>query len=462
MKRLDGLSAYMVYNERPKWYNHTLKIAILDYGDQAIPTVAAFKKDLLAQMHLAPHLRWKLARVPLGIHHPVWVLADDFDIDYHVRHVSCPAPGDDRAFCQLVSECYSSPMDLSAPLWVTWVVEGLAGGRVALLTLVHHAYSDGLGTARMLQRLLVGGRFREGPTASLGHDVNPGPVRMFLVGLAQLPLTFARHLPTVVRGIRRLAKYRKRRKASGEPLPPEPGDSPYSILHTALSHRRVFAYKTFPFATVRTASKHLKVTINDLFVAVCAGAIRRFLQDSDVDPDAGPMIASIPVSYRPPLEEDDLMGNMVGTGHLSVPVHIADPRERLQASRASARVMKSYLADTKDINISCIMDLFPPLYARVTGWIHDRFSGEKLNLAGDMILSNVAGPSEVLHRGGATIENWLSIGQLSGGTGLNITVWSYGDKFNFNIMADPKVIPDIWAFVDHIDAAMVEYLAFTG
>jgi diacylglycerol O-acyltransferase len=456
MRRLDGLSAFMIYSERPKWYQHTLKIAILDYGEQAMPAYETLIEEFAESINRVPMLRWKLAKVPFGINHPVWVQADDFDVRYHLRHVSCPAPGDDRAFSQLVSELYAYPMDQSAPLWLTWIVDGLAGGKTAIVTLVHHAYTDGTGAARLLERMLLPEQSEDYPLAELESNDSPGKLKLFVRGLIDLPVLFARELPGIIRGFRTLSRYNQERAALGKAMPPGPTDAPYSPFNTALSHRRTFAYRTFSLADIKAISKQRACTINDLFVAACAGALRTFLKDSDFDPDAGPLVCTLPVNYRLPPEQDDLVGNQVGTGYMWVPSHIENSDQRLQATRESAETMKSYLAATSDVNISRVMQLLPPLYAKTMGWLFERTKG-KINVAANLVLSNVAGPREPLKIGNATVVNWLSIGQVSGGSGLNVTVWSYAGNFNVSIMADAEVVPDGWALMDCISNALDEY-----
>lgn len=398
MRRLDGLSAFMIYSERPKWYQHTLKVAILDYGEQTMPPYESLISEFSENIRRAPMLRWKL----------------------------------------------------------TWIVDGLADGKTAIVTLVHHAYTDGTGAARLLERMLLPGQDEDYPVATLDSEDNPGALRLFTRGLVDLPVLFVRELPDIIRGFRTLSRYNKKRLATGQPMPPGPSDAPYSPFNTALTHRRSFAYKTFSLPEIKAITRQHGCTINDLFVAVCAGAFRQFLADSDFDVDAGPMVGTLPVNFRPPSEEDDLVGNQVGTEYMWIPSHIRDPKERLHASSAGAQTMKSYLAATRNVNISRVMQLLPPLYAKTMGWFFDRTRG-KVNLAGNLVLSNVAGPTEPLQIGSATVTNWLSIGQVSGGSGLNITVWSYAGNFNVCIMADASVVPDGWALMGCISEAMDDY-----
>jgi diacylglycerol O-acyltransferase len=142
---------------------------------------------------------------------------------------------------------------------------------------------------------------------------------------------------------------------------------------------------------------------------------------------------------------------------MAVPIQLDDPLERLQATHDSGQAMKSFLAATRDVNLARLLQILPPLYARAMEWIVERTRGE-VNTAGNMILSNVVGPREPLRIGNATVENWLSIGQVSGGAGLNITVWSYAQHFNVCIMADAEVIPDGWKLMDCISDALNEYV----
>lgn len=461
MRRLDGLSAFMVYSERPKWYQHTLKIAVLDYGGRPMPGYEALIADFSEGIAGVPMLQWRLARVPAGLNHPVWIQADDFDIRYHLRRVTCPAPGDERAFSSLVSELYAYPMDQSAPLWLCWIVDGLEQGRAAIVCLFHHAYTDGTGAARMLGRLLQPELHRDCPVARLRSSATPGSLHLLVSGLLDLPLLFMRELPGIVRGFRTLSRYRQQCEQEGVEMPPGPTDAPYSPFNTALSHRRTFVYKSFQLQDVKSISKTLGVTINDLYVAMCAGACRRFLQEKDYDCDAGPLVCSLPVNMRPPPEEDDLVGNLVGNGYMQVPVHIGDAAGRLRASHEAAQIMKRYLAATRDVNITRVMQLMPSLYARVSGWILERTRG-RINQAGNMVLSNVPGPREALMIGDATVANWLSIGHVTGGVGLNLTAWSYCDKFSICLMADATVVPDGWVFMRYLEDALDEYRALSA
>ena len=153
MRRLNGVDALMLYLDGGSAYNHTLKISVLDPStDPDGWSWPKARRMFSERVHLLPVFRLRYLPTPLNLHHPIWVEDPDFDLDAHVRRVVCPAPGGMEEFCALVEQIYAHPLDRDRPLWQTWVVEGLEGGRVALVTLLHHAYSDGVGVLDMLAR----------------------------------------------------------------------------------------------------------------------------------------------------------------------------------------------------------------------------------------------------------------------------------------------------------------------
>lgn len=146
MRRLNGVDALMLYLDGGSAYNHTLKISVLDPSTDPDGWSWPKARQMFEERaHLLPVFRLRYLPTPLGLHHPIWVEDPEFDLDAHVRRVVCPAPGGMAEFCALVEQIYAHPLDRDRPLWQTWVVEGLDGGRVALVTLLHHAYSDGVG-----------------------------------------------------------------------------------------------------------------------------------------------------------------------------------------------------------------------------------------------------------------------------------------------------------------------------
>lgn len=459
MKRLDGASAYLIYADQPGQYQHTLKIAMLDFSEYPGGyEFESFRAKIGEKAAAIPLTTWKILRVPLGLNHPYWVKDLEFDISHHVRRVACPAPGDRRAFCQLVSELYAQTLSKSLPMWTIWMVEGLEGGRVAMVTMLHHAYCDGVGASVLLQQLTSPAHSTE-PVDNMGvdPDKNPSRFRLFVQGAVELPLMFLRELPPLIKDGYKLRKVIKSYKKAGKPLPPNAAElPPSSLLNVPIGHGRCFYYETLNLVTFKSVGKRLGVTINDLLLAVVSGALHNYHRAKEIPID-GPTVAGIPINLRNEKQQQEMLGNYVTSQTIALPIDIADPQERLNVVAASAQAMKTYIKDTKGIRLVGMMELMPPLFSTLLSWLVER-RGSKLSPFGKLTVSNVPGPKKHLRFGDKIkISEWLSIGQVNIGTGLNITAWSYVDQFNICLIANPAVIADGEEFLGHISAVFTQY-----
>jgi len=460
MRRMDGLSAFLYHQEQTGAVMHTLKISILDISQ--IPggwNYALFRKSIAQRLHLLPMFRWKALKVPFGLHHPVWVDDPDFDLDYHVRRIACPAPGDRKAFCELVSEVYAWPLDMSKPLWLCWVVEALENNEVAMVTLVHHAYTDGSGAARLLHKVYSLSQQDAEPQQQMAWvpEKTPGKLSLLVRALIDLPRTWITSLPKIRQGMQNVREMKKKYAESGGELPPsaftDTRDSPFNIM---VGRGRTFVFDTMPLDEIKAISKGFDVTINDLFVAATAGAYRRFMQTRGYNPDTGPLVTAIPVSKRPPLEEDDMIGNKTSSDYLAMPVHLPDPLARLKAAAHAGKVMKAHIVAAEGSDLSNILEITPPALIRLLDWVVKHKDG-KFGVWGNAAISNVPGPREPLYMGAMKLNNWISMGMVAHGLGLNTTVWSYAGQFNLCILADKKLLPDGWELIAYFRDAFAEY-----
>jgi len=463
MRRMDGLSAFLYHEEQSGAVMHTLKISIMDVSK--IPggwDYNKFRDSVASRLHLLPMFRWKALKVPFGLHHPVWVDDPEFDLDYHLRRIACPAPGDRKAFCELVSEVYAWPLDMTKPLWLCWVVEGLQNDEVALVSLVHHAYADGSGAARLLERVYSISREEPEPVVQRPWvpERTPGKLELLARALIDLPRTWIKSYPRIRQGMANVREMKKKYAESGRELPPTPGsafssgrDSPFNIM---VGRGRTFVFETFPLDEIKAISKGAGVTINDLFVAATAGAYRKFMQSRGFNPDAGPLVTAIPVSKRPPVEEDDMIGNMTSSDYLAMPVHLADPAERLKAAAHAGNVMKEHIKASEGADITTLLEVTPPLFIRLMDWMVEYKQG-KFGVWGNAAISNVPGPRQPLYLGAMQLKNWISMGMVAHGLGLNTTVWSYAGQFNLCILADKTLLPDGWELIGYFREAFEEY-----
>lgn len=191
-------------------------------------------------------------------------------------------------------------------------------------------------------------------------------------------------------------------------------------------------------------------------MAATAGAYRKFMLSRGFNPDAGPLVTAIPVSKRPPLEEDDMIGNMTSSDYLAMPVHLADPVERLRAASHAGNVMKDHIKASEGADISTILEIIPPFLIRLLDWMVEYKDG-KFGVWGNAAISNVPGPRQPLYLGAMRLNNWISMGMVANGLGLNTTVWSYAGKFNLCILADKKLLPDGWELLAYFREAFAEY-----
>ena len=456
MERMGGGDALMLYLDRAEAYNHTIKLQIIDpAADPAGWSWTRFKAAWASRVGLVPRLRQRYLRVPFGLNHPIWVDDPAFDLDYHLRRVGCPAPGTKIELCELICELYAHPLDHSRPLWQAWVIEGLEGGRVGVLLLIHHALTDGLGILRMLNN------FWQTRPEAIEHPepsewcpaALPSKWRLLFAGLRDLPGVVSANLPGAIRGShagrRIVAEWRR----AGRTRPPSPGDRQYPApFATRLSPRRSFAVRSFQLERIRTLARALCVTINDVFLASLAGAIRELRREqTGVAPDA-PMIATVPFALVP-LAERTRDGNFSTTCHTLLHTELADPRERLQACKRSADTMKAYFEATREANVTAVLNLLPPLVPKLVDRINEMKSGGLLPFW-NVVASNVPGPRSPLQLGQLKLAEWFSIGQIAHGATLNVTVWSYVDQFNLSVLSDPQVLDDAWRLVDLFDASL--------
>ncbi len=449
MKRMGGVDAMMLVMETHRAYQHTFKVAILDPStDPEGWDFDRFREDFASRLHLIPFFRWRYASAPLGINHPMWVDDPDFNLDYHVRRVACPSPGDHRALCELMSQVYAYQLDRSRPLWMSWVVEGLQDGKVAVVTLVHHAYVDGVGAAWGLQQLY---RPQPGWQPERVPEWQPRPWpswgKRLWWAVRDLPGVLARNLPRVVTGVRSKIALEKRFEAEGRNVP-SASKMQKTPINRNLSPGRTFVCRDMPLDDFKRVSKGLGVTINDVFLACCAGAIRRFFASRGYDPDQHPLISATPFAGRRP---DDMpgLGNFATMDYCWLPTDVDDPLERLRAASKAASEMKEHLRACVEAgaDINSVMQVCPALLMAGLRWYQEKKQGA-FSLFANVVLSNVPGPGEPIYLNRYKLDSWFSTGQIFNGTGLNMTMWSYCGRANLCILVDREVLDDGWVLYD--------------
>jgi WS/DGAT/MGAT family acyltransferase len=448
-----GLDAKFLYSETPSTHMHTLKVAVFGMGSLA----GAVAYDQIVAMlgrrlDRLPPFRRRAVPVPLGLDHPVWIEDPDFDLRRHVTRRTVAAPGGDRELAAVVAEVASRPLRRDRPLWELVVVEGLAGGRLAVVAKVHHAVADGGATVALLQRALAG---RDGSDRAQPWHPDPVPTRADLLrSAARHHVTRVGHLPALARRSVRGLRASEARRRSATTKPPLPFDTPRTPFNVALSPARTYAMTTLPLDELKVVRRSSGATLNDVFLAVCGGALRAYLRDAGALPDR-PLVASVPVSTDS--GDDRLGGNRVDNLYVSIGTDIADPLERLRHIHAVAAASKDVRSVLGNDLMEQRADVVPPqLYAlAVRTWSRTGLANH-VRPPVNVVLSNVPGPRERLRVGQAELEAIYSVGPILEGIGLNVTAWSYADALHVSVLGCPESLPDPWLVADALHGSLAD------
>jgi len=458
VKRLSGWDAVLLYTETPAVHMHTLKLAVIDISELKGRQfgIDEFRKVIHGRLYKLDPFRYELVDIPLKMHHPMWRENCEVDLTYHVRQCRVESPGGRRQLDEAVGRIASTPLDRSKPLWEMYFIEGLANGRIAVLGKIHHALADGVASANLLAR---GMDLQSGPqTERDSYATDPPPSKGELVRSA-----FADHMRQIGRfpGVMRYTAQGVRRvRNSSRKLSPEltrPFTPPPSFMNHRVDAQRKFATATLALSDVKQTGKHLGVTINDMVLAISAGALRKLLLRYDGHADH-PLLASVPVSFD--FSPDRISGNRFSGVLVSLPVDVGDPVERVHAAHyAAASAKESHNLLGPEL-VSRWSAYFPPAPAEALfRWLANKDGQNKvLNIP----ISNVPGPREYGRVGGALVTEIYSVGPLTTGSGLNITVWSYVDQLNVSVLSDGATLLDPHELTDAMIDAFVEIRRAAG
>jgi WS/DGAT/MGAT family acyltransferase len=483
VRQLTSLDAEFLAIEDSRNYAHVSGLAVLDPSGApgGVLGLGDLRGLVEERIHLLPPFRWRLEEVPLGLDHPWWVEDEEFDIGYHVRELALPAPGDDSQLATQVERIFSRPLDRSRPLWEMYLIQGVHGDRAAVLTKIHHSVVDGVSGAEILGILFdldPAGRElpEEGPLIETSR--HPGSIGLLARSATALPgkiLSGAKSVPSTVLnvsdlppvrgmpGVRSIgiATERLRRTFSRQEEDVTSGraglQAPRTLLNDRISGHRHFSFGTLSLPEVKEVKDAYGVKVNDVVVALSAGAIRQFLLAND-DLPAEPMIAMVPVSVRGE-EDHGTFGNQVSAMMAALPTDVPDPVERLMCAHAEMEVAKQHHATQSDDFIERATGLVPPVFfsmaARMAAGIG---ASSHFRPHFNAIVSNVPGPPVPLYMAGARLESHYPASVIMDGVGLNITVLSYLDRLDVGIVGDRELAPNFDQLVDAMRDELDELL----
>jgi WS/DGAT/MGAT family acyltransferase len=456
MDRLTSFDTSFLANEKA---NGHMAIGALLMCEGSAPSEDDFLTHIRSRVHHLPRLRQRLLYPPLGLGTPFWVDYPQFDIHQHLRRISLPAPGTEAQFQDLVGELLAPPLERSKPLWELILVEGFEDERFGIVYKTHHAMADGISAVDIGMLLFDVEPNREPAREEVPWTPAKSPSRIALVGHAGSGI--AATLRRLGRWLRRASREpgRARRRASdglaglwevswnlARPAPKVP-------FNTAIGTGRSFSWSTFSLPDFKHVKNAFGGTVNDVTLAVVAGALRSWLVERDVAVDGLELKALVPVSIRTENEHGEL-GNKLTAMRGPLPVGIADPVERLGAvseAMDALKVSKQPLGAEAIWGLNdWFRDFAPPVLLSPTAAIN--FSTRLFNL----LVTNFPGPQVPFYVLGRKLTEVFPIGFLAKDHALAIAILSYNGQVGFGLLADPDAVPDAERIVSHLAAAVEE------
>jgi diacylglycerol O-acyltransferase len=395
-------------------------------------------------------LTYRLRGGLAGMIMPSWEVIDDADIDYHLRHLALPYPGGERELGVLVSRLHSNPMDLSRPLWEFHLIEGLAGNRFAIYCKLHHALVDGANSIKLLNLSTDAASSFVPPfwAAESGHDlerrsrsggVPEGLPTMIEKEIEALPSLFRGLSTTVLAAI-----------GAGEDRDlTSIAEAPRTLFNVRVGEQRRVATYSASLARIKAIGRAAGGTINDVVLAACSGALRRYLEERGALPDES-LIAAVPMA----LHHDDgaTSGNAVTSLNTRLGSNIADVRKRFEVIRRTSEAGKAHLkrmTETAALHYTMIISA-PVLLAWLPGL------SALVRPVTNLIVSNVPGPRDTLFFHGAEMVAYYPVSQVGHGMALNITVLSYAGHLSFGLVACRDSVPSVQRLALYIGEALDE------
>jgi diacylglycerol O-acyltransferase / wax synthase len=477
MRQLTSLDTQFLAIEDGRQAGHVGSLGIYDpsTAPDGVLDVKVMMRLLKDRMHLLPVLRWRLLEVPFSLDFPYWIEDEHFDLEFHVRDLAVPSPGSDRQLAAQVARLHSRPLDRARPLWEMYVISGLKSGHVAVYTKIHHAVIDGISGGEIVGLLLDMTPEIRTPDAA----APPGPgrragtaelVARAALGIPRYPLRLLGSLPravpnldetvfSVIPGAARVGRLLNRfdgfvRRDGNRVIRPSQ-EAPRTTFNGRVTAHRRFVFGQLELDRVKALKQAHGVTVNDVIVSLCAGAVRQWLIGHDELPPE-PLVAQVPVSVRSK-EQQGTYGNRILMLAAALHTEIADPVERLQQTSADLTVMKDRYKALPAELLSDANNFIPPaLFSRAAQLTLSLASSSVAHPTWNLVVSNVPGPQFDLYCAGAKLLANYPVSVITDGLGLNITVMSYAGHLDVGILADREQMPDLWNLIDFLKDSLEE------
>ncbi len=443
MERMNALDAEFLHLEDGIGHMHIGGVCVFPDPPPPFDDIA---RMIAAKLHLIPRYRQRVRSVPFELGRPVWVDDPHFNLAYHLRHTALPAPGDDAAFCRLMGQIMSQPLDRERPLWEAWLVEGLEGKQWALIFKVHHCMVDGIAGVELLRVLLdLEADTKVGVPEPWEPQPEPhGAAKVFDAwgGLASNVIATAGGLP---RAIAHPAETLRSAVGTARGLTRFAGDlgaTPPLSIEGSIGPHRTWAHSSASLGDVRTIRSVFGGTVNDVVLAAVSGGYRDLLLSRGEDADRALVRSMVPVSTR----HDDGLGvpdNRVSILLYDLPVQIADPVERLEVVHEQMTELKaSHMAEAGE-TVTAIGNLAPPMVVGTVSRMVVRALHRLPQRSINTVTTNVPGPQFPLYCRGREMLEYRPFVPISHGVRVSTAILSYNGRLFFGITGDYSTAPDV-------------------
>lgn len=467
MEQLTGQDASFVYTETPRSPMHIGGIAIYDPselkgGVQRFKNILGFIED---RLHLASTFRRKIVNVPFNLDHPYWVEDKDFDLEFHLRHIRLPEPGDWRQLCIQAARLHARPLDMTKPLWEFTVIEGLDAvpglpkGCYAVVTKIHHACIDGVSGSDIVEAIHS---LEPNPAEPLPPEEpwrgerEPNPLELMTraqINNVMQPFRLAEVMAKAIPSVGRFNKGLLEQKFTVN------ADIPRTRFSGVISSHRVVEGRSFDLANIKAIKSLIEgATVNDAVLTIVGGALRKYLQSKKELPSKS-LVAMAPISVRGE-EGKNALGNQVAAMTVRLGTDVENSIERLahvhQASQSSKEMTSAIGAKL----MTDFSQFIPSTTAALATRLYTEFAmAENVSQAFNCVVTNVPGPQFPLYMAGARLVTQFGLGPVFDGMGIIFPVFSYGGQITISFNSCRKMVPDPDAFAGHIQETYDELMA---
>ncbi len=461
MRQMGGQDASFIYNEAPRMPMHIAGLAIYDPSTaNGTVTFKGILDHIRARMPLVPTYYERMVRVPFDYDHPWWVVDPEFDLEFHVRHIALPHPGDWRQLCIQAARLHARELDLDRPLWEMYVIEGLDNvegvppGSFAVVTKTHHAAVDGVSgveLASIINDLEPDAQPPAGPEPPAPDQV-PSPYELMMRAGINNAMQTQRFVEFMQRAMPPMPTF----PTAGQPQIPQATPAPRTRFSGTVTAHRVIENRSFDLGEVRRIKSAVDgATINDAVLAVVAGSMRRYLESkNELPPD--PLVIMAPISIRS-ADEKGALGNRVSGMTLPIPTNEADPLERLRTVHTTTQASKE-TANAVPAKTLADFNQFVPwaqmgLAARTAASLK---LADTVAPTINTVVTNVPGPQVPLYMAGAKLLKQFGMGPVTDGMGIMHPVLSYNGEIAISVTACREMLPDPAFYAECIQASFDE------